>query len=121
MPLELEAFVQRFNQGAYWDSHEVLEAAWRRNRSQFYHGLILYASAWVHWQRGNRHGVLAQLDKAEPLLRERGAGYLGVDLAALLRDLVALRAGEDFSDRRPTIELSPALCAGTEPELDPAD
>ena len=28
----------------FWDSHEALEEAWRRNGSDFYQGLILYAS-----------------------------------------------------------------------------
>ncbi|MCH7684351.1 MAG: DUF309 domain-containing protein [Gemmatimonadetes bacterium] len=32
-------------------------------RSDFYQGLILHASAWVHWERRNAHGVRAQLNK----------------------------------------------------------
>ncbi len=51
-PTALEAFVELFNQEAFWESHEVLEGPWRETRSDFYHGLILYASAFVHVQRG---------------------------------------------------------------------
>ncbi len=82
-----------FNAGAFWESHEALELEWRRTRSPFYHGLILYASAWVHHQRGNRHGVTAQLDKAAPLLHRFAPAHCGVDVARMLREGEALREG----------------------------
>lgn len=62
----------------------MLEGAWRETGSDFYHGLILYASAFVHVQRGNRHGIAAQLAKAGRFLNEFRPGYLGVDVEALL-------------------------------------
>ena len=30
-PSALEAFVELFNQEAFWESHEVLEGPWREN------------------------------------------------------------------------------------------
>ena len=85
-------FVSLFNSEAYWESHEALESEWRRTRDPFLHGLILYASAWVHRQRGNRHGIVAQLDKAESLLRDFRPKHLGIDIENLLVDATRLRA-----------------------------
>ena len=75
--------MQLYQAGRFWDSHEALEEAWRSNGSDFYQGLILYASAWVHWERGNAHGVRAQLNKTLERLDAYPAAYLGLDLAAL--------------------------------------
>ncbi|CAN5792018.1 hypothetical protein BH23GEM3_BH23GEM3_25120 [soil metagenome] len=84
IPSALQRFVDLFNRAAYWESHEVLERPWRTGRSDFYKGLILYASAWVHVQRGNPRGIAAQLRKAERQLEAFRPAYLGVDVDALL-------------------------------------
>src|SRR4051812_10898683 len=81
---ELDRFVELFNRREYWESHELLEAYWRENHSRFYKGLILYASAFVHAQRGNAHGVVAQLRKAERDLSSYRPSESGVDVEALL-------------------------------------
>lgn len=119
LPPALEAFVSLFNKGAYWESHEALEAEWRRTRSAFYHGLILYASAWVHQERKNQHGILAQLDKADPLLQDHAPGYLGIDVAGILRDAQNLRAGQPRAG--PSILTDLRLLSGQEPELERTD
>ena len=75
----------------FWDSHEALEEAWRRNGSDFYQGLILYASAWVHWERRNAHGVRAQLKKTLGRLDAYPASYLGLDVDELRAHCVAVR------------------------------
>jgi predicted metal-dependent hydrolase len=88
-------FLDLLNRGRFWDSHEALETAWRRTGSDFYHALILFASAFVHVDRGNRHGIAAQLGKAEPLLQRYRPTYLGLDIdrmiehSATCRQLVA--------------------------------
>jgi predicted metal-dependent hydrolase len=119
----LERFVARFNQGAYWESHEVLEAAWRENPSPFYQGLILFASAFVHVLRGNAHGVRAQLAKADALLRDHAPAYLGVDVSALLaagdRAREALAAGH--RPEPPVLSLAAHRVRGNEPELRPLE
>ena len=110
LPPALHDFIELFNQGQYWQSHEVLEEAWRQNRSGFYQGLILYASAWVHLERGNRHGVEAQFKKAETILRPYCPGYLGLDVAALLAN--APSVGRPFR-----IVAEDHRVRGDEPEL----
>ena len=48
------AFLDLFNRGEYWDSHEALEAAWRRTGSEFYHALILFSTAGMMFMAGAR-------------------------------------------------------------------
>lgn len=127
-PEPLRRFVALFNAGAYWESHEALESAWRRSGSRLYKGLILYASALVHARRGNAHGVRAQLAKALPELARYPDRYLGLDLAAVRCDLAALQRSAGASDSAawepgragvaPTpLALREAWVRGDEPEL----
>jgi predicted metal-dependent hydrolase len=85
LPAELVAFATLFNRGEFWESHEVLEASWRENRSDFYQGLIILASAFVHAQRGNVHGVCAQLDKAIRYLEPYQPNHMGLEVERLLQ------------------------------------
>jgi len=127
-PASLVEFVERFNRREFWESHEVLELPWRANRSEFYHGLILYASAFVHVQRENAHGIVAQLSKAETALEPFAPFYLGVDVAALLAEAGKLRRQVESEgvgmppgqgDREgafPSLDLDPSRIRGDEPE-----
>lgn len=120
-PAPLVEFVRLFNARRFWDSHEVLELPWRAGRSDFYHGLILYASALVHAQRGNPHGVRAQLAKARRRLESYVPGYLGIDVTALLSCAAELATCPERPGTAayPTIQLDPALLSGSEAELRP--
>lgn len=122
-PPELRRFVELFNEQAFWESHEVLEGPWRETGSEFYHGLILYASAFVHVQRGNPHGIVAQLRKAERALEPYAPARLGVDVRGILdrcRRVAARVEGrrddppEDWSAEIPfpQLELNPTLRRG---------
>jgi len=82
-PAPLRRFVHLFNRGEFWESHEVLEGPWRQGRSAFYHGLILWASAWVHVQRDNPHGIRAQIRKAARALEGYPDAYLGIDVGSI--------------------------------------
>ncbi len=124
VPGELDEFLRLYRAGRFWDSHEVLEGPWRAHGSAFYQGLILYASAWVHWQKGNEHGVRAQLTKAAARLEPYPDRYLGLDVAALRAHCEATRM---VLDREPTdwpaqaspapLELRADWVRGDEPEL----
>jgi hypothetical protein len=128
-PPALERFVELFNRGLYWDSHEALEVDWRRLDSDFYQGLILYASAFVHAQRGNRHGIRAQLDKAEERLHPYLPTYMGIDVAEIFtraricREIVNANPGveRDAWSRLipfPRLALAAERVRGDEPELE---
>lgn len=113
----------------------MLEVPWRASGSGFYHGLILYASAFVHVKRDNAHGIAAQLRKAEDALRPYEPAYLGIDVRRIRRDAAALRrlveadapssppSGKPWRDRIdfPRIHLDPDRLLGSEPELDDGD
>jgi predicted metal-dependent hydrolase len=116
-------FVACFNRGEFWEGHEVLEGPWRGTRSDFYKGLILYASAFVHVQRRNPSGVLAQLRKTERHLVPYRPSYLGLDLEAVLEhaaraaEMVGRTPVEWNSLLPPPLVPEPKLVRGDEPEL----
>ncbi|HET7039626.1 MAG TPA: DUF309 domain-containing protein [Gemmatimonadales bacterium] len=118
-PAALRRFVASFNAGSFWESHEILEGAWRETGSDFYQGLILFASAFVHVRRSNPHGITAQLAKARDRLAGYRPRYLGVDVDALLAASdAATRAVETgVMPEAPDLRLDPALVRGDEPEL----
>jgi len=127
IPDALRRFVELVNRGEFWESHEVLEGPWRENRSDFFQGLILYASAFVHAKRGNRHGIQAQLIKAEERLSDYPSAYLGIDLDGIRRHMSHCRQiveGHPDADPDewpdlipcPQLGLDPAQVRGDEPE-----
>jgi predicted metal-dependent hydrolase len=133
LPDALAAFVELVNRGEYWESHEALEDAWRATGSEFYHGLILYASAFVHARRGTPHGIVAQLEKAASALADYPDDYLGLDVEAIraharaCRDRVAARRGDRTAEAdvswwdlvsAPSLELRRGRIRGDEPELE---
>ncbi len=130
-PPALVRFAELFEEGRYWDSHEVLEGPWRTSGSPFYHGLILLASAWVHVGRENAHGIDAQLRKALDALEGVPGAYLGVDVEALRR--AGRRGRQVVAEHRerpprrwrerippPALTLSAERLRGDERELDHA-
>ncbi len=124
VPAPLRRFLDLYGAGRFWDSHEALEGAWRSHGSAFYQGLILYASAWVHWERANTHGVRAQLRKASERLAAYPATYLGLDVSALREHCAAVRSelareGDGWRERVAPIALvfAPDRVRGDEVEL----
>jgi predicted metal-dependent hydrolase len=71
-PKEYAQFWRLWAQGEYFECHEVLEIAWRREtdvlRKRFLQGLIHCAVALVHVERKNSVGALGQLAKARAKL-----------------------------------------------------
>ena len=123
-------FLELFNRGEFWESHEALEQPWREHGSEFYHALILYASAFVHVNRGNRHGIAAQLGKAQPLLESRRPHYLGLDVDGMLEHALVCRhlvaenreaphEAWDVLIPTPRLHFDPDKVRGDEPELRP--
>lgn len=128
-PDPLLRFVELVDRGEFWESHEALEDAWREQGSEFYHGMILYASAFVHARRGTRHGIRAQLEKAEAVLAPFAPDYLGVDVEAVLEHARRCRRLAETHDRPPEgsweeavsfprLELDVERVRGDEPELE---
>jgi len=130
LPPPLLRYLDLFRRGEYWECHEALEGPWREDRSGFYHGLILFASAFVHARRDTPHGIRAQLRKAEERLGPFPSPYLGLDVeeirdaARRCRQMVAAReetpeGGWLSALPVPELEARPERVRGDEPELSP--
>lgn len=122
-PEPLAHFLELYAVRRFWASHEALEEEWVRTRSDFYQGLILYASAWVHWERKNAHGVRAQSVKALNRFDRYPSAYLGFDVDALRAQCIDLRdtvsSGLDaWGDLAPmSLAFDPDRVLGTEAEF----
>jgi uncharacterized protein len=91
---------------AFFEAHEALEDAWRAapdSERDFFQGLVHVAVAWYQAGRGNRVGCERQLAKAERRLRPFAPSHRGLDVEALLAQVVrAARTVEGGS-----LELAP--------------
>jgi predicted metal-dependent hydrolase len=107
----LERGIRLFNEGAYFECHEVLEEAWtpeRGPRRLFLQGLIHVAVGLYHHTRGNPAGAIRQLRKALRKLSPYSPVWEEVDVAALCRDTTALLDIVESAaplDRYPVIRL----------------
>ena len=80
--------------GAYFEAHEELEDEWRtapQAERDFLQGLVHVAVAWLHAERGNRNGCERQLVKAERRLGGYRPSHRGIDVVALLTNVVEAR------------------------------
>ena len=83
-----------FNDGSYFECHEVLEEVWTHERGAdrlFLQSLIHFAVAWHHHERGNLDGARRQFRKAVKKLAGYLPRYAGLDTLALYRNGLAWR------------------------------
>jgi|SRR5579862_4716181 len=107
--LEEPAFrhgIQLFNDGEFFECHEVLEDLWRPMRGPrrlFLQAVIHFAVALYHHQQHNPAGARRQLRKSLKKLAGYLPEYEGVDTAALYRQgvllLDRLTSGESIDAR----------------------
>ena len=83
--------VDLFNNGRYWEAHEIWEAEWTPDRkgpdSGFYKGLIQVAAGCLHYTRHNRRGAINKWRSGAGYLRPYLPTHNGIRLAPLV-DLV---------------------------------
>ena len=99
--LEPSAYPDRYKKGVwlfnhrhFFECHEILEAQWMESigtEKTFYQMIIHAAVAFVHWENGNRKGVLSLQHtfklKAASIPADT---YMGLDIAQLKADMAAL-------------------------------
>jgi predicted metal-dependent hydrolase len=81
----------------YFEAHEAFEDAWRAadpDERDFFQGLVHVVVAWHQQERGNLVGCERQLAKAERRLARYAPAHRGVDVAAVLAQVVSGRPGE---------------------------
>jgi predicted metal-dependent hydrolase len=84
-PLEYEEFVRLFNKGDYFEAHEVLEDLWVIEVAplkDYYKGLIQWAVAVCHHERGNPSGALKLYHSGARLLSPYPVRFEGLDRSA---------------------------------------
>ena len=114
----LERGIRLFNEGRFFECHEVLEEAWQPERGPrrlFLQSLIHVAVALYHAERNNPEGATRQLRKALRKLAPYLPAREGIDTAWLYRD--ALRVLEQIEAGRtnflpPQIHVRDAAEAG---------
>ena len=81
--------IRQFNEGQWFDAHEVWEDIWHLasgQRKLFYQGLIQCAVTIEHIRRGNPRGVRSVYQTAIPKFDSLPRVYMGIDVPRLLED-----------------------------------
>jgi predicted metal-dependent hydrolase len=118
-PGTLRRGVALFNGGLFFECHEYFEDIWRAapaDERDFYHGLILVAAAFYHYEKGNLHGARVKLSSGIHYLRPLPPASHGIRLDRWLARLefwsarieAGLPAGELKVSEIPKIPLARA-------------
>lgn len=82
-------YFQCFNQGLFYESHDVLEELWlgcrRERRGNFYKGLIQFAGAFVHLQKNRLRPAAALFRLSASYLHAYRPEHEHLDVEAVLR------------------------------------
>ncbi len=82
--------IELFNQGKFFEAHEVWEQVWKTavgSEKVFYQGLIQVAAALLHAQRGNHRGAVSVYAKSRPKLDQFPAVCMKIELALFRSEL----------------------------------
>lgn len=88
----VEKYARLFNQGHFFEAHEVLEETWKQSSGadrEILQGLIQVAAAMVHLQRGTRAGAEELLQKLPVRNLEKVESWRGIRTARLFHDVLA--------------------------------
>lgn len=86
--------IELFNQGEYFECHEVIEQAWMDEAGPvriMYQGILQIGVACHHIQNQNWRGAMKLLERGVPKAKRFAPGCMGIDLARLLADTEAIR------------------------------
>jgi hypothetical protein len=85
--------IELFNQGHFFECHEVLEDAWRPERGErrlFLQSVIHIAVGLYHCQRGNARGARGQLGKGLRKMAAYLPAWERIDTGRLYREALAV-------------------------------
>ncbi len=120
-------FFECFNDGRYFEAHDVLEVLWLPVRglpaADYFKGLIQLAGAFVHERKGRVQPALALLRLATRNLTLYAPAFLGLEIESVLRQIAGWSAelsqpGVAQVANRPMLR-PPSISAPTEIRIDP--
>jgi hypothetical protein len=88
--------IRFFNEERYWESHEALEAAWRKAagpEKEVLQGLILVAASFVHLQKNEDAVAVGVMRRAHEKLSLHHGEHFGIDI-----DRLSTKLSEMLSD-----------------------
>ena len=106
---EFVAYMECWNDGRYFEAHEVLEGLWMRTRDERQRGLIQLAAALYHVQRANVKGARTMLDRALPRLEAPSKEPLPFSIEDLVEFARGLRAALDSPNGAPSLDERPTI------------
>ncbi len=92
-PLLLEG-LKLFNQGKYFECHEVIEDAWLQEKMPvrlMYQGILQIGVACYHVQKKNWRGAMKVLERGVPKTGRFAPRCMGINISKLLDDAEAIR------------------------------
>jgi hypothetical protein len=93
-PPRLVEGLHLFNQGDYFECHEVIEEAWNEEKTpvrMMYQGISQIGVACYHVQNKNWRGAMKLLDRGMPKTRRFSPHCMGINIAKLLDDAETIR------------------------------
>ncbi len=112
----LEEGIRLFNEGWFYDCHEVLEEMWIGDRSEFrelYQGLIKLAVALYHAQMGNFLGARKVLESGLKQIEPYAGRETPVEVESVVDTMrswrEAIRSGESIPMPHPKLVSHPDL------------
>jgi predicted metal-dependent hydrolase len=89
LPAHYLGYFECFNRGLFYEAHDVLEELWLAERGgpndAFFKGLIQFAGAFVHLQKGRLRPAAALFTLSQKYLGGYASPHLALDVAEVLR------------------------------------
>jgi len=104
--------LQLYNQGEYFEAHEVLEAAWRQDQTpgrELYQGILQVGIAYLQIERGNYLGALKMFLRARRWLDPLPDQCRGVQVEQLRQDAQRAQAALKALGREHLAEFDRSL------------
>jgi len=95
LPPEVITGLELFNAGRYFEAHEELETAWRREKGvirDLYRGILQVGVGYYHLQHNNYLGARKMFIRCRQWLEPFPAKCCGIDLARFRKDFESIEA-----------------------------
>ncbi|MGN7471705.1 DUF309 domain-containing protein [Brevibacillus sp. SAFN-007a] len=85
-PAQYLQFIEKFNEGEYYECHDLLEDIWMEDKSdKFLQGMLQLSVGLYHLEYGNLKGARWMFGNARKYLSRYGPVHGGLDVGEVLR------------------------------------